>query len=139
MDVCRFCQIIDGERDAHVLLESDRAVAFLDRNPIAKGHTLLVPTEHVEGIDTMDEGSITELFTMAGTVTHALRSVLDADGFSMFHTTGPLIGTIDHAHVHLVPRYQDDNIHIALPRDELDRDRDESLAEDLIAALDQLD
>lgn len=139
MTTCRFCQIIEGQRDAHVIHEGDHSVAFLDRNPIAEGHILLVPREHTEGIDAMDDPTITELFTTARSLTDALSLALDAEGFSLFHTTGPLIGTIEHAHVHLVPRYRDDTIHISLPRAELDGDRGERLTREITRALEQFD
>lgn len=53
------------------------------------------------------------------------------EGFSLIHTSGPLVGTVDHAHVHLLPRQDDDDVSLALPRESLDSEWGERLAERL--------
>ena len=131
MNHCRFCQIAKGERDAFTVAKSDHVLAFLDVNPIIEGHTLVIPVEHHTGIDTLPEETVRELFATASKLTHALEEVLQPDGFSLFHTTGPIIGNIDHAHIHLVPRYSEDDIKISLPRDELDYETGEHLQADI--------
>jgi histidine triad (HIT) family protein len=49
-----------------------------------------------------------------------MNRTLDPDGFSVFHTTGGLVGTVEHAHLHLLPRFADDDVRLALGRGELD-------------------
>lgn len=135
MNHCRFCQIAHGEHDAFIIETTDEITAFLDANPIAEGHTVVVPNAHHTGLDTLPVETLHELFTTTQALTHAMDEVLNVDGFSIFHTTGPLIGNIDHAHVHLVPRYKDDDISISLPRDTLDTDTGDHLSSDLADAL----
>ncbi|WP_222916720.1 HIT domain-containing protein [Natrinema sp. SYSU A 869] len=121
-DDCEFCRIVADERAAHVLYENDRTVAFLDENPAVTGHSLVIPRAHEDDVLTIDESTSTAVFETVRTVSSALEGALDPSGFSVFHTTGPLVGTVDHAHVHLVPRFADDDVTLSLPRDRLEAD-----------------
>ncbi|MXV61707.1 HIT domain-containing protein [Natronorubrum sp. JWXQ-INN-674] len=127
-DNCEFCRIIAGDRPAHILYEDDRTVAFLDRNPAVTGHTLVVPRVHEEEILLIDDSTSAAVFETVRTVTNALEATLEPDGFSVFHTSGPLVGTVDHAHVHLVPRSVEDDVTVSLARTELDPDEATELA-----------
>ncbi|MFD0855036.1 HIT family protein, partial [Actinomadura adrarensis] len=62
---CVFCEIVKGERPAHMVLESVDAVAFLDARPLFKGHTLLVPREHVETLTDLPEEALGSYFAHA--------------------------------------------------------------------------
>lgn len=128
MAECPFCKIVAGERDAHVLVETDRTVAFLDGNPATPGHTLVVPRQHCEHLFAADETLPQAVFRTVQRVASAMNRTLDAEGVSTFYTSGPLAGTITHAHVHLVPRYEDDNITLTLSRNALDDEEGEALA-----------
>ncbi|ARS88887.1 HIT family protein [Natrarchaeobaculum aegyptiacum] len=130
-DECNFCEIAGGERPAHVLYEDEQTIAFLDHQPAVRGHSLIVPKTHEVGVLTAAGETGLAVFETVQTVARALESTLEADGFSVFHTTGPLVGTIDHAHVHLVPRFTDDEVSLSLPRRGLDDDRAATLAEEV--------
>lgn len=131
MGACEFCEIVDGERDAHVITRDSRSIAFLDSQPAVQGHTLVVPTTHRESIFAPNRDLAPALFETAEAVAIAMEQVLDPDGFSLFHTTGDLVGHISHAHVHLLPRYEEDSVHIALPRESLTVPEAGRLAEQL--------
>ncbi|WP_254525255.1 HIT family protein [Natrinema caseinilyticum] len=120
VDTCEFCRLIDGDRPAHVLFEDDRTIAFLDRRPAVTGHTLVVPRVHEAEILTIDEPTSTAVFETARTVASAIEETLEPDGFSMFHTSGPLVGTVEHAHVHIVLRFADDDVSLSRSRLDLD-------------------
>ena len=117
---CPFCRIAAGDEDAHVLHRDERTVAFLDADPAAEGHALVVPTAHVVGLVDMDAATAAALFSTARTVAGAIDRVLEPDGFSVFHTTGTLVGSVEHAHLHLIPRWTEDFIHIGLERRPVD-------------------
>ena len=127
-DACEFCRIIDGEQPAHVLAEDELTIAFLDRNPAVRGHTLVAPRAHESEVLTSDHPSAAAVFETARTVASALEAVLEPDGFSVFHTTGSLVGSVDHAHVHLVPRFDDDDVTLSLARRPLDSEEATALA-----------
>lgn len=131
---CTFCRIAAGEADAHRVYEDDATVAFLDANPAVEGHVLVIPKRHVEDIFTAEVSGA--VFAAVETVAGALRADLDVEGFSVIHTSGPLVGSIDHAHVHLLPRRDEDDVSLALPRDSLDEAWGERLAERLRNAMD---
>lgn len=120
MENCPFCRITAGEGDAHLLLETERTTAFLDENPAARGHTLVVPHEHRDFLFVDDAAAASDVFVTAQRVVQAMKRTLDPDGVSLFYTSGELAGQVTHAHVHLVPRYVDDDIHLALARGDLD-------------------
>lgn len=127
MDDCDFCQIVADEKDAYVLAETDLTVAFLDGNPASLGHTLVVPKAHSEFLFS-DEAVAGGVFQTVQRIVKAMNQILEPDGISMFHTSGPLIGNITHSHVHVVPRYVDDNITISLPGGGLNHEEATELA-----------
>lgn len=132
---CVFCEITDGDRDAFVLHESDRAVAFLDANPAARGHSLVAPRDHHAFLFGGD-GSIAEaVFRAVHRLALGLNTTLDPDGMSVFYTSAELVGSVTHAHVHVVPRFVDDGIHLSLARAELDDDAADRLTERVRAAI----
>lgn len=122
MPECVFCEIIAGDRDAHVVSETASAVAFLDSNPATPGHTLVAPRSHIEFLFDAAEATSTAVFRTARGVVAAMNRTVDPAGLSVFYTSGELVGHVTHAHVHLVPRYPDDEVHLALPRERLDQD-----------------
>lgn len=119
MHDCTFCRIVAGERPAHVLLETERTTAFLDANPAVRGHSLVVPIKHHDLLFADDPALVADVFGAAHRVVTAMKRTLDPDGISLFYTSGELAGEVTHAHVHLLPRYVDDDVHLALARGEL--------------------
>ena len=128
-DDCEFCRIAAGDRSAHLLAEDERSLAFLDENPAVTGHTLVVPRVHTEELLTVDDAVSSAVFETAREVADALETALEPDGFSVFHTSGPLVGTVEHAHVHLLPRTVDDDVSLSLARDRLESDEAAALAD----------
>ena len=96
---CIFCRIIEGDAPAHIVWEDPEHVAFLDINPIAPGHTLLVPRAHVEWADQLSAEAHAQLFARARELS---RPVAVAAGAP--HTGIAVEGYgVSHVHVHLVP------------------------------------
>ncbi|SIS12073.1 HIT family protein [Natronorubrum thiooxidans] len=125
---CEFCRIVAGDQPVHVLYEDEQTCAFLDRNPAVTGHTLVVPRSHEEDVLTIDDPTASAVFETVRTVAQALETALEPDGFSVFHTSGPLVGAVDHAHVHLVPRSEADDVALSLSREQLTDDEATQLA-----------
>ncbi|MFB6295750.1 MAG: HIT family protein [Halobacteriales archaeon] len=128
MEACAFCRIVAGETDAHVVYEDDQTAAFLDRNPAVPGHTLVVPKSHSEFLFTDDVSVAEAVFETVRTVGMAIHETLGSDGVSLFYTSAELVGTVTHAHVHVLPRYADDDIHLALARESVPDDEAARLA-----------
>lgn len=132
---CPFCRIVAGGKTAHVVYETEEAIAFLDENPAVEGHVLIVPKDHVPDIVTAEPSAAGAVFEVLGVAANALDTVLDVAGFSVFHTSGPLVGTVEHAHVHLLPRTRNDGVSLSLTRSELDDDEGSAFAERLREAV----
>lgn len=124
---CPFCRIVDGDEPAHVVYEDEDTIAFLDDKPAVVGHVLVVPKSHREEL-LEDERSSDAVFRTVRTVASGLQHALDVDGFSVLHSTGSLVGTVTHAHVHVLPRTEDDDVTISLVRDRLDEGEANGLA-----------
>lgn len=125
---CEFCRIAAGEADAYVLHETDDVVAFLDINPAVEGHTLVAPKRHVEDLVLAEPDLSLSVFRAGRTVAEGLDAALGVDAHTIVHTSGHLIGTVEHAHVHLLPRRDEDGVSVGLTRRELDPSRGEALA-----------
>lgn len=135
MAECPFCRIAAGDEPAHVLYRDDDALAFLDENPAIEGHTLVIPVAHRTELITADAPVPGAVFRTVQRVARAIEDALEPDGFSVFHTSGGLVGSVDHAHVHLLPRYEADSISIALSRRPLDATAAAALRAEIKAAL----
>jgi diadenosine tetraphosphate (Ap4A) HIT family hydrolase len=90
------------------------AAAFEDGFPVAAGHTLVVPREHVSRLEDLDHASWAEVFTLVHEVVVRLSGTDGVHGVNIGVNSGPAAGqTIDHAHVHVIPRRHGD---VADPR-----------------------
>jgi len=101
---CVFCEIIEGRREAHFIYRGERVVAFLDKYPLYRGHTLVVPREHYRDVtDTPDE-VLAEMISLAKRLVVAMRKALGAPGVRLVVNNGAAAGqVIFHVHMHVIP------------------------------------
>jgi len=107
--MCLFCRIVSGEVDAEVVLDEEHVVGFLDTRPVFKGHTLLVPREHIDTLLDLPEPLVVPLFTMAQRVAAAMTSALGAQG-TFVAMNNMVSQSVPHLHVHVVPRTKGDGL-----------------------------
>ena len=106
---CLFCSIISGEVAGHVVLETDDVVGFLDVRPVFKGHTLLVPREHVVTLPDLPY-RLRDPFLAAGQrLAAAMVSGLDAQG-SFVAMNNTVSQSVAHLHMLVVPRTMGDGL-----------------------------
>jgi histidine triad (HIT) family protein len=127
---CPFCGIVAGEIPGRIVAENDDVTAFLDTNPLASGHTLVVPNDHHERLDDLSESLASEVFATLHRLTLVVESAVDADGTNVAFNNGPAAGQeVSHVHGHIIPRFEGDGgapIHVIagdrpdLADDELD-------------------
>jgi len=108
-DDCIFCSIVAGEIPARTVYETDDVLAFLDANPLASGHTLVIPKGHVERVADLDPGASRALFDAVAELTPRVQDAVDADAANVGINDGEAAGQeVPHVHVHLVPRFESD-------------------------------
>ena len=106
---CVFCLIIAGEVPAHVVLDEEQVMAFLDARPVFPGHCLLVPREHHETLTDLPAGLIAPVFTAAQRLAGAVESGMGADG-TFVAINNRVSQSVPHLHVHVVPRRRKDGL-----------------------------
>lgn len=107
-----FTRIINGEIPGAFILRSERWVAFLDVNPVAPGHTLLVPRHEVTLLPDLDPAALAETGAWLSRIDRALRAVTSCAAVSILLRDGPAAGQeVPHLHWHLIPRHQGDQPH----------------------------
>lgn len=103
MAECSFCAIVAEEVPAHIVLDADAAVAFLDVRPLFPGHVLVVPRHHVATLPDLTPDEVGPFFTEVRRLAAAVRDGLGADGtFVAMNNT--VSQSVAHLHVHVVPR-----------------------------------
>ncbi|WP_308209209.1 HIT family protein [Actinoallomurus purpureus] len=119
---CLFCEIVKGERPAHVVLDDGPVVAFLDTRPLFKGHTLLVPRTHVETLADLPADLLQPLFAAGQQLSVAMETALAAAG-SFVAVNNRISQSVPHLHVHVVPRNRKDGLRgFFWPRTKYDSD-----------------
>ncbi|HPD17040.1 MAG TPA: HIT family protein [Planctomycetota bacterium] len=108
---CIFCKIIAGEIPSVQVYEDDRVVAFLDINPIAPGHTLLVPRDHYATLPETPPEVLAALMAAARPVARGLLAATRGEGFNFFQFNGACSGQeVMHLHFHVIPRRARDGV-----------------------------
>ncbi|MFC7047362.1 HIT family protein [Halobacteriaceae archaeon GCM10025711] len=106
---CVFCSIVDGDLPSRTVYEDDTVVAFLDANPLAPGHTLVVPKAHHVRLNDLPADLAADLFAAIHRLTPAVEAAVDADASNVAFNNGSAAGQeVDHVHGHVVPRFEGD-------------------------------
>lgn len=102
---CLFCKIVSGAVPSAKVFEDDRAVAFLDINPINPGHTLVVPKEHYPDLLSTPPDLAAHLMTVVQRVASAVLNAAGAKDFNLGLNHGAGAGqSVGHVHLHIMPR-----------------------------------
>src|SRR3989344_2796069 len=110
-DDCIFCKIVRGEIPSSNVYTNDKVIAFLDVNPVNKGHVLIVPKEHYETLLDIPDNIVKELLVIAKRIGKSARKALKADGFNVGMNNFPAAGqVVFHAHLHVIPRFENDGL-----------------------------
>jgi histidine triad (HIT) family protein len=115
MSECIFCKIVSKEIPSEVLFENDKVLSILDINPIHFGHALIIPKRHCSDFLELPDDSYHAILQSAKVVTQALVQSLKLEGYNLFTNNGTIAGqSVFHFHLHITPRYRDDNIRFVL-------------------------
>lgn len=130
-----FSRIIAGEIPSYSIAEDDRFYAFLDINPMSKGHTLVVPRQETDYLFDLDDALLGDMMVFAGKVAKAIEAVVPCKRVGVM-----VIGLeVPHAHIHLIPIQKEGDMSLANPRVSLSKEEFEEMAKKIRSALKQLD
>jgi len=94
-----FSKIINRDISSHIVAEDEKNIAFLDINPIKKGHTLVVPKQEIDYIFDLDDKSLSDLHLFSKKVAQAIKKVIPCSRMGL-----SVVGLdVPHAHIHLIP------------------------------------
>ena len=108
-DDCVFCRIIAGEVPAHLVLDDEEFVAFLDARPVFKGHVLVVPRRHYVTLADLPVPAVGPLFERVRLLSAAIPAALGAQG-TFVALNNVVSQSVPHLHVHVVPRTKGDGL-----------------------------
>jgi histidine triad (HIT) family protein len=126
-----FTRIINGEIPCYKIAENENYFAFLDINPLAKGHTLIVPKKEVDYIFDLDDATLAGMMVFAKKVAGAIRQAIPCKRVGV-----AVLGLeVPHAHIHLVPINGGFDIEFSKPKLKLTPEEFKAIAEKITAYL----
>ena len=106
---CTFCRIVEDDLPSRTVYEDETVQAFLDANPLAPGHTLVVPKAHYERLNDLPEGTALSLLETMYRLLDPIEQAVEADATTVAFNNGPAAGQeIPHVHGHVIPRFEGD-------------------------------
>ena len=106
---CIFCKIAAGDIPSMKIVEDGQSIAFLDINPLAEGHVLLIPKGHFETLDEMPSDVVAAVTAHLPRLVAAVTSVAGAEGCNVLQNNGRASGqVVPHVHFHVIPRRSGD-------------------------------
>ena len=136
MSDCVFCKIVAGQIPSTKVHEDELTLAFMDIGEVNPGHVLVAVKPHVENIFGLDDTLAAAVFQTAARVARAVKKAYSPEGVTLYQANGSAAGqTVYHFHLHLVPRYRGDGMHLTWPANNPPREQLESNAAKLRTAL----
>lgn len=112
-DNCIFCKIANGEIPTNSIYEDDLFNVILDNGPATPGHALILPKDHYANLYELPEETAQKAIVLAQKIAKHMKETLGCDGLNVVQNNGAAAGqTVDHFHMHLIPRYTNDGQHI---------------------------
>ena len=127
--MCVFCMIADHKIPSKVVYENDKVIAFLDLTQTTIGHTLIVPKKHFRNIFELDEEYSKAVMDAARIVSLKLKKSLNPIGLNLVNNNERPLQSVDHFHIHLIPRYEKDDFDIDFKDHSKEVDLDKILEE----------
>ncbi|MDD4632129.1 HIT family protein [Proteiniphilum sp. UBA5510] len=127
-----FSKIIAGEIPSYKIAEDDRFYAFLDINPMAEGHTLVIPKQETDYVFDLDDNNLSGLILFARKVAKAIEKVIPCRRVGMM-----VIGLeVPHAHIHLIPIQKEGDMNLSNTKLKLSAERFSEIAQKIVDFMD---
>jgi histidine triad (HIT) family protein len=103
---CIFCKIVEGKIPCAKVYEDEHVFAFLDISQVTKGHTLVIPKAHTQDVFSLESESAAHVFAAVPKIANAIKAQYNPAGLNILNNNGEKAGqTVFHFHIHLIPRY----------------------------------
>ena len=110
---CIFCKIANGEIPSASLYEDEKVKVILDISPASKGHALILPKEHYKNLYEISDDMASHVMMTAKKMAKKMKEELGLEGLNILQNNGEIAGqTVFHYHMHLIPRYEEDDVTI---------------------------
>jgi histidine triad (HIT) family protein len=105
-----FAKMLRGEIPAHKVYEDEHVLAFLDINPISRGHTLVIPKEPAVTVDKLSDEAAAAVGRVLPRISRAILAATNATAFNILQNNGASAHqAVFHVHFHIIPKYDDDS------------------------------
>ncbi|OLA10479.1 MAG: hypothetical protein BHW12_02535 [Coprobacillus sp. 28_7] len=126
--MCIFCNIICGEIPSYKVYEDDNFYAFLDISQATYGHTLVVPKQHFENLFAMPDFLLEKMLILVRDLASKIKTATNCKGINILNNNGEAAGqSIHHFHIHIIPRYDNDNFSIKAIENKLNNEEFKAL------------
>lgn len=126
-----FTKIVEGQIPSYKIYDDEKFYAFLDINPMAKGHTLVIPKQEVDYLFDIDDSVLSEMIFVSKKIAKAMEQAVACTRVGMM-----VIGLeVPHAHIHLIPIQKEGDMNLSNKRVELSNDEFEQIAKDISSFL----
>ena len=127
-DNCIFCKIANGDISSKAIYEDDLFKVILDLGPATRGHALILPKDHAKNLFELPDDTAKQILVLAKKLGNQMVEKLNADGLNIIQNNGEAAGqTVNHFHLHLIPRYEDDGQHILWEPKEVSQEEPEEI------------
>lgn len=110
---CIFCKIANGDIPTATIYEDEDFRGILDLGPASKGHALIIPKEHYANLYELEDELASKVMVVAKKIITKMTEIVECDGYNLVQNNGAVAGqTVFHFHLHLIPRYENDNVGI---------------------------
>lgn len=107
---CIFCKLANGDIPTVTVYEDEYLRAIMDAAPANKGHIIILPKSHAANIYELEDEYVSRAFVLAKKLAVALKKLTGCDGVNILQNNGEAAGqTVFHFHVHVIPRFKDDD------------------------------
>jgi len=124
-----FSKIVAGEIPGYKIAEDERFFAFLDINPLAKGHTLVIPKQETDYLFDLDDSLLADMMVFSKKVALAIEKAVPCKRIGL-----AVLGLeVPHAHIHLVPLNAETDISFSKPKLQIPKEEMKKIAEKIRA------
>lgn len=126
--MCIFCNIISGEIPSYKVYEDDNFYAFLDISQATYGHTLVVPKQHFENLFAMPDFLLEKMLILVRDLASKIKTATNCKGINILNNNGEAaVQSVHHFHIHIIPRYDNDNFSIKAIENKLNNEEFKAL------------